>query len=75
MKLIEVRCRGCGRLLGRFEGKGSVKCPKVGCGGTNVFDTDTGDHRFIPKPVGIDLKDRKTSSGVTYWVKNSRPER
>ncbi|MCI8335137.1 MAG: hypothetical protein HFH25_11240 [Lachnospiraceae bacterium] len=52
MKLIEVRCKGCGRLLGRFAGKGSVKCPKVECGGTNVFNTETGEYRFIPKPAG-----------------------
>jgi len=65
--LIEVRCKGCGRLLGKFEGKGEVKCPKVGCGGRNIFDTVTGEQRFIRKPKGIELKDRKTSSGVTYW--------
>lgn len=65
--MIEVRCKGCGRLLGRFEGKGEVKCPKVSCGGRNVFDTEKGNHRFIPKPKDIELKNRKTSSGVTYW--------
>lgn len=65
--MIEVRCEGCGRLLGKFEGKGEVKCPKVGCGGRNIFDTATGEHRFIRKPQNIELKDRKTSSGLTYW--------
>lgn len=65
--MIEVRCAGCGRLLGRFEGKGEVKCPKVGCGGRNIFNTENGDCRFIPKAKGVELKDRKTSSGVTYW--------
>lgn len=64
--MIEVRCKGCGRLLGRFEGKGSVKCPKVDCGGTNVFDTGKASHSFIPKRTGTSLKDRKTSSGVTF---------
>lgn len=64
--MIEVRCKGCGRLLGRFEGKGSVKCPKVDCGGTNVFDTEKGLLSFVPKWVGTSLKDRKTSSGVTF---------
>lgn len=64
--MIEVRCKGCGRLLGRFEGKGSVKCPKVGCGGTNVFDTNIREQKFIPKQLGTELKDRKTSSGVTF---------
>lgn len=74
--MIEVRCAGCGRLLGKFEGKGEVKCPKVGCGGRNKFNTATGERKFIPKPIGINLRERKTSSGVTLWVdKNSRPER
>lgn len=65
--MIEVRCGGCGRLLGKFEGKGEVKCPKVGCGGRNIFDTVAGEYRFIRKPKNIELKDRKTSSGLTYW--------
>lgn len=48
-RLIEVRCGGCGRLLGRFHGKGDVKCPKTLCGGRNVFDTECGKYEFIPK--------------------------
>lgn len=64
--MIEVRCAGCGRLLGRFEGKGEIKCPKVDCGGRNVFDTVSGVKKFIPKPKHTDLRNRKTSSGVTF---------
>lgn len=64
--MIEVRCKGCGRLLGRFDGKGEVKCPKIDCGGKNTFDTATGEIKFIPKPKHISLNQRKTSSGVTF---------
>ena len=39
--MIEVRCKGCGKLLGYFKGKGDIKCPKVYCGGRNIFDTET----------------------------------
>ena len=67
--MIEIRCKGCGRLLGMFEGKGEIKCPKVDCGGKNIFDTSTGDHSFSPKPKTkhYPLESRKTSSGVTFW--------
>lgn len=50
--MIEVRCGGCGRLLGRFHGKGHVKCPKALCGGMNVFDTEREEYGFIPKEPG-----------------------
>lgn len=33
--LREVRCASCGRLLGKFTGKGEVKCPK--CNTVNNF--------------------------------------
>lgn len=37
--MMEVRCENCGRLLGYFEGKGSIKCPRSRCRHMNVFDT------------------------------------
>ncbi len=48
----EVRCKGCGRLLGKYEGKGEVKCPKTKCGGMNTFDTNAREHRFTAKKGG-----------------------
>lgn len=45
----KVRCSGCDKLLGEFDGRGRVKCTRTGCGGMNVFDTITGKHYFIPK--------------------------
>lgn len=45
----KVRCSGCDKLLGEFDGRGRVKCTRTGCGGMNVFDTTTGKHYFIPK--------------------------
>ncbi len=61
--MIEVRCGGCGRLLGRFHGRGHVKCPKVLCGGMNVFDTEKREYRFIPKQYEPENKNRKGGEG------------
>lgn len=67
IQLREVRCKGCGRLLGQFRGKGEVKCPKTECGGMNIFDLDAGRHDFKPKIRKPSyLKSRTTSSGVTF---------
>lgn len=66
MRLVEVRCKGCGELLGKFEGKGEIKCPKGSCRGKNVFDSETGSIKFVPKSKGTPYKDRKTASGVTF---------
>lgn len=63
---IEIRCKGCGRLLGKFVGKGEIKCPRCDCRGTNVFDTVTGEFKFMPRPKHTNLGLRKTSSGVTF---------
>lgn len=67
MKLVEVRCKGCGRLLGRFTGKGEVKCTETECGGLNIFDLKENNHTFIPKKIKRNnLKSRTTSSGVVF---------
>ena len=34
----EVRCPGCGKLLGYFHGEGEIICPRCR-GGKVVFDT------------------------------------
>lgn len=47
-ELREIRCAGCGKLLGKLWGTGSVKCTRSSCGGFNVFDTRTGKIDFIP---------------------------
>lgn len=62
----EVRCKNCGKLLGYFDGKGEIKCPRMDCGGKNRFDTATEQHDFIPKPHSTPLRERTTSSGVTF---------
>ncbi|MEE0200785.1 hypothetical protein [Faecalicatena contorta] len=66
MKTVEIRCKNCGKLLGDFEGKGTVKCTRTECGGMNIFETSTGKHEFIPKRKPSYLKNRATSSGVTF---------
>lgn len=63
--MMEIRCKNCGRLLGKFQGTGEVKCPKTSCKGKNVFNTKTGKVVFIPI-THVNLKDRATSSGVTF---------
>jgi len=50
--------------LGWFEGKGKIKCPKVKCGVITEFDTAA---MAKDKPGHVSMKDRQTSSGVTYW--------
>lgn len=63
--MLEVRCKNCGKLLGKFIGTGEVKCPRVSCGGKNVFNTSTGDVKYIPMSH-VTMKDRTTSSGCTF---------
>lgn len=36
-------------MLGTFEGRGEVKCPKTECGGMNVFNTSENRYLFTPK--------------------------
>ena len=63
--MVEVRCKGCGKLLGKFDGIGEIKCPRASCGGKNTFNTKTGSISFIPVNH-VSMKDRATSSGVTF---------
>lgn len=65
MRVNEVRCKGCGRLLGKFEGAGEIKCPRAGCGGKNIFDTNTGEIKFLPVNR-VSMRDRTTSSGHRF---------
>lgn len=63
--MLEVRCKNCGKLLGKFIGTGEVKCPRASCGGKNVFNTKNGDVKYIPMSH-VTMKDRTTSSGCTF---------
>lgn len=63
--LIEVRCKNCGKLLGKFNGSGEIKCPRAGCSGKNIFDTSTGYSKYIPMSH-VAMKDRTTSSGHRF---------
>lgn len=63
--MLEVRCKNCGKLLGKFVGSGEVKCTRASCGGKNTFDTKTG--RVIYTPVNhVKMSNRTTSSGITF---------
>lgn len=63
--MIEVRCKECGRLLGFFDGKAKIKCPKTECQAMNDFDTGTSQHKSVSKKH-ISMKQRTTNSGVTF---------
>lgn len=63
--MTEVRCKNCGKLLGKFNGTGEVKCSRVNCNGKNIFDTRTGYIKYIPTNH-VAMKDRTTSSGCTF---------
>lgn len=45
--LHEIRCRGCGKLLGKIEGSAEIKCPR--CGKMNIENTER-------QRVPVDLK-------------------
>nr|DAE46137.1 MAG TPA: hypothetical protein [Caudoviricetes sp.] len=62
--MFEIKCKGCGLVLGGFRGKGRIKCHK--CGGINRFNTNTGDHNYRPDMQHTELKDRATSSGMVF---------
>lgn len=64
--MVEIRCKKCGKLLGKFEGTGEVKCPRTNCAGKNIFDTKAGTNKYVPPEKHIPLRDRATSSGVTF---------
>lgn len=36
-------------MLGTFEGRGEVKCPKTECGCMNIFNTSENCYQFTPK--------------------------
>lgn len=38
MHLIEVRCKKCGKLLGKAKGEAEIKCPR--CGEVNTVNTE-----------------------------------
>ena len=62
--MVEVRCKGCGLLLGEFQGMGQIKCRK--CGGNNSFNTDTGEHSYKSGIKRTTMKERATSSGLVF---------
>jgi phage FluMu protein Com len=62
--LIEVRCKNCGKLLGWFEGKGEVKCPRTSCGVINSFDVSEMPTKKMQNHIS--MKNRTTSSGATF---------
>ena len=62
--MVEIRCKGCGRLLGYFEGSGRIKCQRAGCGAVNEFDTASMQHTPTEKKA-VSMRNRTTSSGVT----------
>lgn len=61
--MVDVRCKNCGKLLGKFNGVGEVKCPRASCNGKNIFDTRTGKVEYIP--ITHNLKNRTDSGGNT----------
>lgn len=36
----DIRCPRCGKLLGRFEGRGEILCPRCRNGNIIFFDTE-----------------------------------
>lgn len=46
--MVDVRCKNCGKLLGKFNGSGEVKCPRTSCNGKNIFDTRAGTVEYVP---------------------------
>ena len=65
MGMTEVRCKVCGKLLGKFDGSGEIKCPRSSCGGKNIFDTKTGYRKYVPMNH-VSMKERTTSSGHVF---------
>ena len=62
----EIRCKSCNKLLGKFEGIGEIKCPRVNCNMVNKFDTKKKIHSVVRVHEHISMANRKTSSGVTF---------
>lgn len=57
---IELRCEGCGKLLGNTDGNTDIVCPR--CGGLNKLNIATKHVTFISKR----MRQRQTSSGVLF---------
>lgn len=66
MAVTEVRCKNCGKLLGKFDGIGEIKCPRANCNGKNVFNTKDGSVIYIHATNHVKMRDRTTSSGHTF---------
>ena len=64
--MVEVRCKNCGKLLGKFDGIGEIKCPRINCGRKIVFNTKTGSINYAPENRHVSMKDRASSSGHTF---------
>lgn len=62
---MEIRCKKCGKLLGKFEGVGEVKCTRTGCGEKNIFNTKTGNVNCVATNH-VPMRNRTTSSGHTF---------
>lgn len=65
IQIKSIRCKYCGKLLGKFDGRGEVKCTRSSCGALNTFNTVTNEHKARCYE-NSDLSKRKTSSGVTF---------
>lgn len=62
----EIRCKNCSKLLGKFEGIGEIKCPRVSCNMVNKFDTKKKIHYVVKPHSYTSMGNRTTSSGVTF---------
>lgn len=62
----EIRCKSCGKFLGKFEGIGEIKCPRVSCSMVNKFNTKNKIHYVVRVHGHIPMNERTTSSGVTF---------
>lgn len=62
----EIRCKNCGKLLGKFEGLGEIKCSRHDCRSINKFNTQTGEHSVTKAPESTPMRSRTTASGVTF---------
>lgn len=64
--MIEIRCKSCNKLLGKFRGAGEIKCPRTSCNAVNKFDTGKKIHKLVNSRSHELMEKRQTSSGVTF---------